>query len=123
PRASVTNRSPTSARRCCAPYASVTATCRGRPSSSASVATRCIAAADGSVFRHSAPAPSPSHWHGTCFSPDPAPFGRLLLLQLDPVMSRARGTRAVVRLAAGVRLDGSSEKKGGVVLVCPNGNV
>ena len=38
-------------------------------------------------------------------------------------MSRARGTRSVVRLAAGVRLDGGTEKKGGVVLVCANGNV
>ena len=38
-------------------------------------------------------------------------------------MSRARGTRGVVRLAAGCSLDGGAEKKGGVVLVCPNGNV
>lgn len=38
-------------------------------------------------------------------------------------MSRPRGTRSVVRLAAGVRLDGGTEQKGGVVLVCPNGNV
>jgi hypothetical protein len=38
-------------------------------------------------------------------------------------MSRARGTRGVVRLAAGCRLDGGAAKKGGVVLVCPNGNV
>ncbi|HEY7639448.1 MAG TPA: PqqD family peptide modification chaperone [Steroidobacteraceae bacterium] len=38
-------------------------------------------------------------------------------------MSRARGTRGVVRLAAGCRLDGGTGKKGGVVLVCPNGNV
>ncbi|HEX4973650.1 MAG TPA: pyrroloquinoline quinone biosynthesis peptide chaperone PqqD [Steroidobacteraceae bacterium] len=38
-------------------------------------------------------------------------------------MSRARGTRALIRLAAGVRLDGGTEKKGGIVLVCPNGNV
>ena len=37
-------------------------------------------------------------------------------------MSRARGTRGVVRLAAGCRLDGGAEK-GGVVLVSPNGNV
>jgi pyrroloquinoline quinone biosynthesis protein D len=37
-------------------------------------------------------------------------------------MSRAR-TRGVVRLAAGCRLDGSTGKKGVVVLVCPNGNV
>ena len=32
-------------------------------------------------------------------------------------------TRARVRLAPGVRLDGSGEKGGVVVLVCPNGNV
>jgi len=38
-------------------------------------------------------------------------------------MSRARGTRGVVRLAAGVHLDGATDRKGGVVLVCPNGNV
>jgi pyrroloquinoline quinone biosynthesis protein D len=38
-------------------------------------------------------------------------------------MSRARRTRGVVRLAAGVRLDGGTGKKGAVVLVCPNGNV
>jgi pyrroloquinoline quinone biosynthesis protein D len=29
----------------------------------------------------------------------------------------------VVRLAAGVRLDGGTEQKAEVVLVCPNGNV
>ena len=38
-------------------------------------------------------------------------------------MSRARGTRGVVRLAAGLRLDGGTGKEGVVVLVCPNGNV
>jgi hypothetical protein len=38
-------------------------------------------------------------------------------------MSRARGARGLIRLAAGVRLDGGTGKKGVVVLVCPNGNV
>ena len=38
-------------------------------------------------------------------------------------MSRARGTRGVVRLAPGCRVDGGTGKKGVVVLVCPNGNV
>ena len=38
-------------------------------------------------------------------------------------MSRARGTRGVVRLAAGCRLDGATGKQGAAVLVCPSGNV
>jgi pyrroloquinoline quinone biosynthesis protein D len=38
-------------------------------------------------------------------------------------MSRARGSRAGVRLAPGFRLDGGKEKDGVLVLVCPNGNV
>ena len=42
-----------------------------------------------------------------------------------PVSSQKQGrrTRAVVRLAPGVHLDGSKEKDGVLVLVCPNGNV
>ena len=42
-----------------------------------------------------------------------------------PVSSQKQGrrTRAVVRLAPGVHLDGGKEKDGVLVLVCPNGNV
>jgi hypothetical protein len=42
-----------------------------------------------------------------------------------PVSNRKQGraTRAVVRLAPGVRLDGGKDKDGVLVLVCPNGKV
>jgi pyrroloquinoline quinone biosynthesis protein D len=36
---------------------------------------------------------------------------------------RGRATRAGVRLAPGIRLDGGQEEDGVLVLVCPNGNV
>ncbi len=62
------NLSPPSERSCCAPSVSAAATCRGPPSSSASAATLCIVAASGSILRRRAPAPSPSRWHGICFS-------------------------------------------------------
>src|SRR6185436_17473491 len=39
--------------------------------------TPCIAVAGGSVLRNSAHAPSPSRWHGTCFSANPALLRRL----------------------------------------------
>jgi pyrroloquinoline quinone biosynthesis protein D len=40
-----------------------------------------------------------------------------------PAGSRKQASRAAVRLAAGVSIDGGKEKDGVLVLVCPNGNV